>query len=103
MSLKLLLKVSTDLAILISTGKSFQSLSADATKAQSLRVVKVLKLGWEIAWNFEIANMWIDVGVGLTWQVSKNMTSITSHGSPLSVLGNSMDRGAWWPLSLQHF
>ena len=45
MSLKILLKVSTDLAILISTGKSLQSFSAEATKAQSLRVVKVLKLG----------------------------------------------------------
>ena len=37
------LKVSTDLAILISRGKSFQTLGTAATKAQSPRVVKVLK------------------------------------------------------------
>ena len=41
------LKVSTDLAILISRGKSFQSLGAAATKARSPRVVKVLKFGWD--------------------------------------------------------
>ena len=41
------LKVSTDLAILISRGKSFQSLGATATKAWSPRVVKVLKFGWD--------------------------------------------------------
>ena len=41
------LKVSTDLAILISRGKSFQSLGATATEARSPRVVKVLKFGWD--------------------------------------------------------
>ena len=35
------LKLSIDLAILISGGKSFQSLGGAATKAQSPRVVKV--------------------------------------------------------------
>ena len=41
------LKVSTDLAILISGGKLFQSLGTAATKARSPRVVKVLKFGWD--------------------------------------------------------
>ena len=46
-SLKMFLKVSTDWAILISRGKSFQSLGAEATKVGSPRVVKVLKFGWD--------------------------------------------------------
>jgi len=37
--------VSTDLAILISSGKSFQSLGAEAMKAQSPNVFKALKFG----------------------------------------------------------
>ena len=41
------LKLSIDLAVLISGGKSFQSLGGAATKAQSPRVVKVLKFGWD--------------------------------------------------------
>ena len=40
-------KVSTDLAILISRGKSFQSLSEEATKAGSPKVFKVLKFEWD--------------------------------------------------------
>ena len=32
---------------LISEGKSFQSFGAEATKARSPRVVKVLKFGWD--------------------------------------------------------
>ena len=44
-SLKMFLKVSTDWAILISRGKSFQSLGAEATKVGSPRFVKVLKFG----------------------------------------------------------
>ena len=43
--LQVFFKVSTDLAILISEGKSFQSFGAKATKARLPRVVKVLKLG----------------------------------------------------------
>ena len=39
--------MSTDLAFLISEGKSFQSFGAEATKARSPRVVKVLKFGWD--------------------------------------------------------
>ena len=43
MRLENFLKVSTDLAILVSRGKWFQRLGAEATKARSPRVVKVLK------------------------------------------------------------
>ena len=45
MRLQKFFKVSTDLAFLISEGKSFQSFGAEAMKARSPRVVKVLKFG----------------------------------------------------------
>ena len=44
---KSFLKVPTDSAILISEGKSFQSFGAEATKARSPKVVKVLTFGWD--------------------------------------------------------
>ena len=59
-----LLKASTDLAILISRLKTFQSLGAEATKVRPPTVVKVLKFGRERSIPSSDRSLHLDITFG---------------------------------------
>ena len=74
-----LLKASTDLAILISRIKTFQSLGAEATKARPPRVDKVLKFGWDSSIPSSDRRLHLDITFGTFPSHDHNVNSLISR------------------------